>query len=86
MNDIHGPLANVSAGVDEPLERLPQPFERRLLPAYVSAREIDPAWESLTGQAGYFIAAARESAGCGPSMPIAANVATRGTSGRRDDA
>jgi CTP-dependent riboflavin kinase len=39
--------------------RFPQPFERRLLPAYVSAQEIDPAWESLTGQAGYFIAAAR---------------------------
>lgn len=39
--------------------RFPQPFERRLLPAYVSAEEIDPAWESLTGQAGYFIAAAR---------------------------
>ena len=37
----------------------PRPFERRLLPAYVSAREIDPAWESLTGQAGYFVAAAR---------------------------
>jgi CTP-dependent riboflavin kinase len=39
--------------------RFPQPFERRLLPDYVSAQEIDPAWESLTGQAGYFIAAAR---------------------------
>ncbi|HJY32935.1 MAG TPA: DUF120 domain-containing protein [Actinomycetota bacterium] len=39
--------------------RFPRPFERRLLPAYVSAREIDPAWESLTGQAGYFVAAAR---------------------------
>ena len=39
--------------------RFPQPFERRLLTAYISAEEIDPAWESLTGQAGYFFAAAR---------------------------
>jgi CTP-dependent riboflavin kinase len=39
--------------------RFPRSFERRLLRAYISAEEIDPRWESLTGQAGYFIAAAR---------------------------
>ena len=39
--------------------RFAESFERRLLTAYLWAGEIDPAWESVTGQTGYFFAAAR---------------------------
>jgi CTP-dependent riboflavin kinase len=35
---------------------LPQPLERGVLSQYLAAAELDPAWETETGQAGYFIA------------------------------
>jgi CTP-dependent riboflavin kinase len=34
--------------------RVPKGFDRGVLDRYLSAMEIDPAWESVTGQAGYF--------------------------------
>jgi CTP-dependent riboflavin kinase len=36
--------------------QVPTGFDRTVLDRYLSAMEIDPAWESVTGQAGYFLA------------------------------
>jgi CTP-dependent riboflavin kinase len=36
--------------------RLPARLDRRLLPVYIAANEIDADWETRTGQAGYFLA------------------------------
>ena len=35
--------------------RLPTALDRRLLPTFIRADEIDADWETRTGQAGYFL-------------------------------
>jgi CTP-dependent riboflavin kinase len=39
--------------------QVPAGFDRTVFDRYLSATEIDPAWESVTGQAGYFFAHVR---------------------------
>jgi CTP-dependent riboflavin kinase len=54
LDDLHGRIGfRVVPGTLN--LRLPEAFDRRLLPTYIGADEIDAGWETRTGQAGYFL-------------------------------
>lgn len=55
LDDLHGRIGfRVVPGTLN--LHLPGAFDRRFLPTYIGAGDIDPNWQMRTGQAGYFLA------------------------------